>query len=60
MINDMLGGKVMTICLMAAKIKKISSYKISYYPELDNHSRNKTKVELDLSNYAKKSDSNIC
>ena len=27
-----------------------------YYPEADSHSRNKIKVEIDLSNYATKSD----
>ena len=34
--------------------KKASLYKMSYYLEPDCHSRSKTKVELDLSNYATK------
>ena len=33
----------------------ISLYKIDYHPELYNNNKIKTKVELDLSNYAKKS-----
>ena len=31
---------------------------MSYYPETNNHVRNKIKVELDLSNYATKADLN--
>ena len=37
-------------------IKKIQLYEMSYFPETHIHSKNKTEVELDLSNYAKKSD----
>lgn len=48
----MLSGKVMTICLIAPKMKKVPSDQISYYPEPENHCRNKIKV--DLSNYAQK------
>ena len=33
-------------------MKKISLYKMSYYPGPSSHRRNKIKVELDLSNYA--------
>ena len=33
---------------------KDAIYKRSYYPEPDNHVRNKIKVELNLSNYATK------
>ena len=34
-------------------------YKISYYPEPNSWSRKKLKVELNLSNYATKSDAKI-
>ena len=37
--------------------KKISLYKMSYFPEPHTYSRNKIKAELDLSNYAIKQDS---
>ena len=37
-------------------MKKISLYKISHFLESYTHSKNKIKVELDLSNYATKSD----
>ena len=36
-------------------MKQISSYKVSYFPEPYSRSKNKIKVELDLSNYAIKS-----
>ena len=36
--------------------KKISLYKIRYFPEPYSHNKNKIKVKLDLSNYATKSD----
>ena len=36
--------------------KNISLSKMSYYVEEDSHSRNKIKVELDLSNYETKSE----
>ena len=52
----MLSGKVMAIRLIVAQIKRISLYKMSCYPEPGIHSRNKIEVELDLSNYATKSD----
>ena len=52
----MLSGNVMIIHLMVGLIKKISLYKMSHFPELYTHSKNKTKVELDWSNYAIKSD----
>ena len=35
-------------------IKKISLYKMSYFPGPYEHSKNEVKVNLDLSNYAKK------
>ena len=34
--------------------KKKSLYKMSYFPELYTHCKNKKKFELDLSNYIKK------
>ena len=37
MINYMLNKKVIIICLIAELIKKISLYKMSYYPEADVH-----------------------
>ena len=37
-------------------IKKISLYKMSYFPEPNTHSKDKIKVALDLSSYASKSD----
>ena len=39
-----------------ALIKKVSLYKMKYFPELYTLSKNKVKFELDLSNYATKSD----
>ena len=47
---------VMTICLIAGQIKKMSLYKMNYYPELDRHNRNKIKVEWYISNNATKSE----
>ena len=56
MINYLLSENVMKICLIAGQIKKKCHYvKMSYYLER-SYSRNKIKVELDLSNYAAKSD----
>ena len=46
----MLSGKAMTILLIAGVIKGISLYEMNHYQEQYNLSRNKTKVELDLSN----------
>ena len=42
-------GKVMIIYLIVGLIKKILLYKMSYFPEPYTHSKNKAKVELDLS-----------
>ena len=50
----MLSGKIMIICLTAGWIKKILLYEMSYFPEPYSHSKNKIKIELDLSNYATK------
>ena len=47
--------KVMIIHLIAGLIKKIL-YKMSYFPELYDHNKNKMKVDLNLSNHATKSD----
>ena len=52
----MLNGKDMIILITIGLIKKISYVKMSYFPELHTHSKNKVEVELDLSNYATKSD----
>ena len=49
----------MIIRLIARLMKKISLYKMSYYPGPSSHRRNKIKVELDLSNYATMSDVKI-
>ena len=51
----MLSRKVMIILLIVGYIKKISLYKMSYYADPDSYGRNKIKVELDLTNYARKS-----
>ena len=55
-ISYMSNGKAMIIRLIAEQIKKISLYKMCYYPKPYNQSRNKIKVELDLSNEVTKSD----
>ena len=55
MINYVSHRKVMIIHLIAGLIKKIL-YKMKYFPELDGHNKNKIKVDLNLSNHAKKSD----
>ena len=52
----MSNGKVKIVILTAGLIKKISLYKMSYFPELCTLNKNKIKVELDLSNYVTKSD----
>ena len=44
----------MVIHLIAGLIINISTHKSSYYPQPKNHIWNKIKVELNLSNYAKK------
>ena len=49
-------GKAMMIPLAIALIREIFVYKMSYFPEPYTRSQNKIKVELDLSNYATKSD----
>ena len=46
----------MAIHLTAGLLKKILLYKMSYFSEPYNCSKNKIKVEIHLSNYATKSD----
>ena len=54
--NIMLNGKVMIIDLIGRLIKRILLYKMSYVSEEYIHNKNKTKVELGLSNYVTKFD----
>ena len=56
MTNYMLNGKATIIALTIGLITKIWLYKISYFLEPHTHSKNKIEVELDLSNYATKSE----
>ena len=56
MINYMLNGKAMIFFLTVGLIKKISSYRMSYFLKPYTRSKKKIKVELELSNYATKSD----
>ena len=52
----MLNGKVMIVLLTSELIKKISLYKMSYFPDPYTNSKIKTEIELDFSNYATISD----
>ena len=52
----MSNGKAMMIPLAIPLIREIFVYKMSYFPEPYTCSQNKIKVELNLSNYATKSD----
>ena len=52
----MLNGGVKIIHLIIGLIKKILLYRMSHFAERYTHSKNKIKVELDLSNYETKSD----
>ena len=47
---------VMIIHLIVGLIKKILLYQMSHFPERYTHSKNKVKLELDLSNYETNSD----
>ena len=47
--------RLMIIRLIVGLIKNISLYKISYFPESYTRGINKIEIELDLSNYATKS-----
>lgn len=49
-------GKIMVIYLIAEQLKTISSCKKNFYQERGSYSRNKIKVELDLLNFAIKSE----
>ena len=51
----MSNGKAMISHLIVALIKRILLYKVSYFAE-PVHSKSNAKVELDLSNYATRSD----
>ena len=46
-INYMLNGKTMIIRLIVGLIKRISLYKMSYFPEPYTHRKNKITVKLD-------------
>ena len=52
----MSNGKVMIIHLIIGFIKKTLLHKMSYFPELHDHTKKQTKFELDLSSYATRSD----
>ena len=55
-INCMSSGKATIIILTVGLIKKMLLYKMSHFLEPLTHSKNKIEVELNLSNYAIKSD----
>ena len=46
----------MIVLLTSELIKKISLYKMSYFPDPYTNSKIKTEIELDFSNYATRSD----
>ena len=48
--------KAMIILLTIGLIKKISLYKMNYFPDSYSRSKNKIKVKLYLCNYSTKSD----
>ena len=52
----MLNEKAKIILLIVGLIKKTSLYKMSYFLESYTRGENKIKFELDLANYATKSD----
>ena len=52
----MSNGKVMIIHLIVGLIEKILLHEMSYFSESYIHIKIKIKVELDLCNYARKSD----
>ena len=55
-IKFMLIGEVFIIHLIIELIKKIWSFKVSYFPKSNSHHKSKIKVELELSIYARKFD----
>ena len=52
----MLNGKARITLLTIGLIKEIYLNRMSYFAELHTFSKNRIEVELDLSNYATKSD----
>ena len=52
----MSNGKTMIIHLIVGLIKKALLYKMCYFPEQHDHSKNEINVELGLPSYATKSD----
>ena len=52
----MSNGKVSIIHLIVGLIKKMLLFKMSYFAEPYDHSKNEIKVDLNLFNYATKSD----
>ena len=52
----MSNGKVMIVLWAVVLRKKMSLYNRSYYPEPDNHVRKSVNIELDLPNYATKTE----
>ena len=52
MISYMSNGNAMEIISTVELMKKISLYKTIHFAERHAHSKNKTKVELDLPDYA--------
>ena len=52
MSNEKAAMTILTVGL----IKKIKLYKMSYFPEQLIHIKNEIEVDIDLSNYATKSD----
>ena len=59
MINYILHGNVMVIYLIVWLTRNISWYKISYFSDSYTNNKKKVKVELDLFNFAIKSDLKI-
>ena len=55
MINYKSNGKVLIILLIVVLMTEILLYKNEFFPP-DSHSKNKIEVDLDLSNYATKSE----
>ena len=50
----MSNGKATIISLTVGLTKKIFLYKVSYFPELYTYTKNRIKLEVDLSNYVTK------
>ena len=56
MKNYMLNGTTIIIPLLVELMKNILLYKVNYFPESYTSSKNKIKIQQDLSVYARKSD----